>query len=199
MASPSLKALSTLKTTSRICLAGYLAWVFLLISGETAAAEGQLVDGVYLKATVRTPVQMTAFYEARGFPARATAILGKYCFVTVIVRNRSDRVVWLEPGRWTIKAEDGHVTAPMTPAAWSKEWNDVVLPAAQRATFQWTQLPKSRDLQPHEPVGGNLAFHGFTGKFALKMQFATGAMRDGRPIRAEFRGLSCGKDPEPQN
>ncbi len=37
------------------------------------------------------------------------------------------------------------------------------LPQANRSTFGWTQLPAVRDLQPDEPVGGNLVFPGTTG------------------------------------
>jgi len=119
--------------------------------------------------------------------------------VTVVIRNHSDRVVWLEPARWTVETEAGQVASPLTPGEWGAEWDQVGLPAAQRATFQWTQLPRSRDLQPHEPVGGNLAFRRFPGKFTLKMTFATGKARDGKPIRAEIPGLSCKVDPNTSN
>jgi hypothetical protein len=191
MESPSLKGWSSLKTTRLIGVGGILACTLFLFSGNASAVEGKTVDGVYLKATVRTPVQMAAFYEARGFPVKATALLAKYCFVTVIVRNRSNRLVWLEPAHWIIRSENGHISHPLTPAEWNKQWDRVGLPAAQRATFQWTQLPGSRDLQPHEPVGGNMSFRRFPGKFTLEMKFATGQERNGKPIRAEFSGLSC--------
>ncbi|MGW8247036.1 MAG: hypothetical protein ACWGOV_02905 [Acidiferrobacterales bacterium] len=180
-----------MKTTRLIGVGGILACSLFLFVGNTNAVEGKTVDGVYLKATVRTPVQMAAFYEARGFPVKATALLAKYCFVTVILRNRSNQVVWLEPARWSIQANDGRVVTPRSLEEWNKEWEAVGLPAAQRAAFQWTQLPKSRDLQPHEPVGGNIAFRRFTGEFSLKMDFATGPERGGTPIRAEFTGLNC--------
>lgn len=138
---------------------------------------------------------MSAFYEARGFPPKATALLSGFCFVTVIIRNRSDKVVWLEPARWKIQTDQGRIVSPLAPEDWGRQWDKVGLPAAQRATFQWTQLPKSRDLQPHEPVGGNLTLRRFPGKFKLKMVFATGEERDGKPIRAEIPGLSCDAGP----
>lgn len=186
-----------MKTTRLIDRAGILVCILLFLAGNANASEGKSVDGVYLKATVRTPVQMAAFYEARGFPQKATELLAKYCFVTVIARNRSNRVVWLEPARWIIRADNGRISRPLTPGEWTKLWDSVGLPAAQRAAFQWTQLPGSRDLQPHEPVGGNLSFRRFPGKFTLQMEFATGRGRDGRPIQAEFPGLSCDIDSSP--
>jgi len=142
---------------------------------------------------------MAAFYEARGFPVNATALLAKYCFVTVIVRNRSNQVVWLEPAQWRLEREDGQVAFPLTPGEWSELWDTVGLPAAQRAAFQWTQLPKSRDLQPQEPVGGNISFRRFSGKFTLKMAFVTGQQRDGKPVRAVFSGLDCNSGSRSQN
>lgn len=199
MVNPSSKALSSLKTISRVFVAVVIYGMLVMQAGNAVAANGKTVDGVYLKATVRTPVQMAAFYEARGFPVKATALLAKYCFVTVIVRNRSNRVVWLEPAHWVVQAENGPVAAPLTPEEWSKQWDVAGLPPAQRSTFQWTQLPRSRDLQPHEPVGGNIAFRRFSGKFSLKMEFATGPEREGKPIRAEFTGLDCGTGSELRN
>jgi len=153
--------------------------------------EGKTVDQVYLRANVRTPDQMAAFYEARGFPVKALEILRSYCFVTIIVRNQSNRVVWLEPLSWEISMANGNKARPMSRDDWERVWDSIALPAAQRSTFKWTQLPKSRDLRPHEPVGGNLAFRRFEGKFSLKMKFETGPERKGTPIRAEIGGLSC--------
>ena len=180
-------------------MGGILACTLLIFAGNTNAVEGKTVDGVYLKATVRTPVQMAAFYEARGFPPEATSLLSKFCFVTVIIRNRSDQVVWLEPSRWTIETHDNQIFSPLTPEDWSQQWDTVGLAAAQRATFQWTQLPKIRDLQPHEPVGGNLTLRRFPGKFKLKMVFATGEKREGKPVRAEIPGLTCDVPPGSSN
>ena len=172
----------------------------LALLGRGANADtGQTIESVFLKATVRTPVQMSAFYEARGFPPKATALLSKYCFITVIIRNRSNQVVWLEPARWTIETEDNRIFSPLTPEDWGQQWDTVGLAAAQRATFQWTQLPKIRDLQPHEPVGGNLTLRRFPGKFKLKMVFATGEKREGKPVRAEIPGLTCDVPPRSSN
>lgn len=161
------------------------------VFSPVSADDGKTVDGVYFRAKVRTPDQMAAFYEARGFPAGALKQLNKYCFITVIVRNRSNRVVWLEPSRWRARSGSGTLMHPMSPSDWRKQWDAVSLPAAQRSTFQWTQLPESRDLRPHEPVGGNLAFPGIKGKFRLELRLDTGADRHGPPIRTYFDGLNC--------
>jgi len=182
-----------LKTTSRAFVATVIVGALLTQAGNAvAAANGKTVDGVYLKATVRTPVQIAAFYEARGFPGNALAVLENYCFVTVVVRNRSNRVVWLEPARWSIQAGEGREISLRTLEEWSREWKSIGLPAAQQSAFQWTQLPQARDLQPNEPVGGNIAFPRFSGDFSLKMEFATGPGRDGSPIQAVFTGMDCG-------
>ena len=47
-----------------------------------------------------TAEQTAAFYEARGFPGEAIDIITTTCFVTVHVRNRSRKVIWLDTGRW---------------------------------------------------------------------------------------------------
>lgn len=197
MASRSSKAWNSLKTTSAgsgLCCLLLLALAQAPRSAQ-AAADGQTVDGLYLKATVRSPVQISAFYEARGFPAQATTLLARHCFITVIVRNRSDRVVWLEPGRWAIRGGEGNTVTPLSPGYWERQWDKIGLSAAKRSTFRWSQLPQSRDLQPHEPVGGNLSIPRIPGDFTLDTAFATGSGGSGPVIRARFPGLRCGPGP----
>jgi len=138
----------------------------------------------------RTPEQMAAFYEARGFPAAAIARIRTTCFVTVHIENRSRRVIWLEPDRWKITSH-GEILPRLDDVYWETQWDAIELPQANRATFGWTQLPAVRDLQPDEPVGGNIVLPGTTATFNLDAYFQTGKDRRGDLLMVRFENIAC--------
>ena len=151
------------------------------------------VSGIRVRVSTRTPAQIAAFYEARGFSPAARQLIAKHCFIGVSIRNESGRVVWLEPGRWTITGRSavGQAQSPLPEGYWRQKWREISLPAAQQTTFKWTQLPTIRDLQPNEPVGGNLTLSPITGKFSLEMTFDTNPDRKGDKLTVRFPGLFC--------
>jgi len=175
-------------------------WIVLLAAGLATAAAAALekpYPGPFVENAdflfvlmPRTPEQMAAFYEARGFPAAAIERIKATCFVTVHVENRSRRVMWLEPHRWKITA-NGKPLARLDAAYWETQWDEIDLPRANRSTFGWTQLPAVRDLQPDEPVGGNIVLPGSTTTFDLEAYFQTGQDRRGSPIEVRFENVSC--------
>lgn len=161
----------------------------ILVALSPAAAAAELV----IKVSPRASEQLAAFYEARGFPAPAVKLISGHCFIGVTVKNRTDKVVWLEPGRWRIVGADKSHKGirPLDNDYWQRRWQEIGLSPAKQATFRWTQLPKSRDLQPQEPVGGNIAIPATTGPLALELRFATGQGRTGPEIRRRVGGLRC--------
>jgi len=175
-------------------------WLALGLPVLAAAADAppshqqQTAGDVRISIRPRPPVQILAFYEARGFPAQARARIAAACLLTVTIRNDSEQVVWLEPARWTLETADGRPVRLLGPQWWAAQWDAVNLPPAQRATFGWTQLPAQRDLQPHEPVGGNLAIEPPAGAFRVLARFATGPRRQGEVLEMSFDGLVCPRD-----
>lgn len=150
--------------------------------------EGQ---GIVMSVSVRTPEQIAAFYEARGFPLAAIETLRSACFVTVGIQNRREDIVWLEPARWRFYDAAGNTFARLPRADWDARFKKLGVSAAHRATFGWTQLPESRDLRPAEPVGGNVTLKPVSGAFTLEARFATGADRRGAEIAVRFDKLTC--------
>ena len=139
-----------------------------------------------------TPEQITAFYEARGFPKAALDRLRKVCFVTVHIENKSQRVIWLETENWDL-AVDGERIPRVNKQQWTSWWDDINLPSANRSTFGWTQLPAVRDLQPDEPVGGNIILGGEVKHFDLQARFLTGQDKRGGMLDIQFRDIKCPK------
>jgi len=139
-----------------------------------------------------TREQMTAFYEARGFPRDAIDRIRKTCFVTVHVRNKSRSVIWLEQKNWRTSSNNKPLQR-LGSDYWSGQWDDIDLPLASRSTFGWTQLPLVRDLQPDEPVGGNVVFPGTTESFDLEARFYVGKDKRGGMLVTRFENIQCPK------
>jgi len=138
----------------------------------------------------RSPEQMAAFYEARGFPQTAIAMIRATCFVTVHIENRGRQVLWMEPDTWKFSSK-GRPLQRLDSSYWESQWDTVGLKQANRSTFRWTQLPAERDLQQHEQVGGNIVFPGTTGSFDLEAVLPTGQDRRGKQFSVRFENIAC--------
>ena len=171
----------------------------LLIAAHAHAIEqpypGPFVenDDLLMILVPHTPEQISAFYEARGFPKAALDRLRKVCFVTVHIENKSQRVIWLETANWDL-AVDGERIQRVNRQQWTSWWDDINLPSANRSTFGWTQLPAVRDLQPDEPVGGNIILGGEVKQFDLQARFLTGQDKRDGMLDIQFRDIKCPKE-----
>jgi hypothetical protein len=160
---------------------------------ESPPAPSVESDGLYMFVRLNTPDQMAAFYEARGFPHGAINRLRQTCFVMAHVENRSDKVIWLELKNWHFLTTQGEVRR-LDPSYWKHVWDEIGLSQANRSTFGWTQLPEERDLQPGEPVGGNVILPSTDAPFTLQADFLTGKDRRAGMISVRFENLRCAKD-----
>lgn len=174
-------------------VAGLLWAVPALSHAETPPAPSVEDGGLYMFVRLHTPDQMAAFYEARGFPRDAIERLRRTCFVMAHVENRGDGVIWLELKNWHFLTARGEIR-PLDRNYWDGVWNDIGLPQASRSTFGWTQLPGERDLQPGEPVGGNVILPATDEPFTLRADFLTGKDRRAGMISVRFENLRCAMD-----
>ena len=147
-------------------------------------------DDILMLLIPHTPEQMAAFYEARGFPSAALELISNSCFVTVHIENKSKRVIWLETANWNLSSNNMPIQR-LGKEHWDKRWDEINLPLANRATFAWTQLPVQRDLQPDEPVGGNIVLNGNIRKFNLEARFLTGRDKRGGMLEVRFQDVEC--------
>lgn len=159
------------------------------LSTAVAAADRLRVDGIEIGFSVRTPEQIVAFYTGRGMPVAAAQRLAAHCMVTVGIENGRDDIVWLEPARWRYTDAKGKSVARLNRAYWNKELRRLKVPAANRATFGWTQLPERRDLQPSEPVGGNVLLDA-AGPVRIEAIFPLGTARE-KELKLPLPPLEC--------
>lgn len=153
-----------------------------------AYAEGKA--SVELEFKPRTPDQMSAFYEARGFPDAMIKPLHAQCFITVRVTNTGQEVVWLDLARWTFTV-NGAPLQRYHRNYWLEKWKTMGMPAASRSTFRWTLLPEQLDYQPGESEGGNIILPRVKDPIHLHAEFATGKDRKGPTIKLDFDNLRC--------
>ncbi len=150
-------------------------------------------DDLLMVLIPHTPEQMTAFYEARGFPKEALALIDDACFITVHIENKSQRVIWLETANWQLSSNKRKIQL-RDKADWDARWDEIELPLANRSTFGWTQLPVQRDLQPDEPVGGNIVLDSDIETFDLEAHFSTGANKRDGMLDIRFQNINCPKE-----
>jgi len=146
---------------------------------HAAVATAQLPEehetgnhGLRLRVMERTPAQIAAFYEARGFPEQAIARLREACFLTVTLDNQRDDRLALE--RWRFLA-NGEPLERRDRAYWQTQWQALGLSRGSRATFGWTLMPESRELYPTEPVAGNITLAPTRQPFTLVARLRTAA------------------------
>ena len=162
-----------------------------LFSAVAHASDEAAVDGIVFSISSRTPDQLVAFYSARGFPANALQYLTRRCFLTIGIRNRRQDVVWLELTKWRFIDAQGREVQRIRRNDWDQRWKEINLPKPARAAFGWTQLPESRDLQPDEPIGGNVALLPPQGSFTLQANFRIGHAKNGRVVSVRVPDLTC--------
>jgi len=143
----------------------------------------------------RTPEQMAAFYEGRGFPKKAIEATTQHCFITVGMRNLSKTMLWLDQSRWRIYNDQGTI-ARTSRDQWKQKWQQLDVPLANQATFTWTLLPETRDLHPDEPVGGNITLQATDQAFMVEAVFATGNDKKGKPLVIKIENVHCLKNGE---
>jgi hypothetical protein len=176
-----------------LLLAGLLWGVSALVRAETPPTPSVENEGLYMFVRLNTPDQMAAFYEARGFPDNAIERLRRTCFVMAHIENRGDQVIWLELKNWHFLTAQGEIHR-LDQSYWERVWEEIGLPQASRSTFGWTQLPGERDLQPGEPVGGNVILPATAEPFTLQADFLTGKNKRAGMISVRLENLRCAKD-----
>jgi len=181
----------TLTRLLALMLFGTLPWA----SAADRQFRGPYIenDAMLVGLIPRSPEQMAAFYEARGFPREAIDRIRQTCFVTVHIENKSPDTIWLELDRWSFTS-NGKPLPRLDAGYWKAQWDSIDLRQASRSTFGWTQLPPVRDLQPDEPVGGNLVFPGETETLNIEARFRSGADRQGELITIGFGNIRCNRE-----
>ena len=147
-------------------------------------------DEIFMRIVLRTPTQLSAFYQGREFNQAAIDEILKTCFITPIIKNKTLSVLWLELDQWRFSVDKQSIQR-IKRDYWSARWREVDLPQAHQSTFGWTLMPEMRDLRLDESVGGSVVVPMQSRPVTLKARFRTGANRQGEPKTIVFEGITC--------
>lgn len=170
----------------------------LLLAAQPAAGQeserGHTAENAALKVRLspRTPEQIAAFYEGRGFPGRMVELLRDMCFITTIVSNKSEQVIWHDLDAWRFSTSEGAVPRVTRPD-WKARWADMDAPMPNQSTFRWTLMPDRLDFRPGESEGGNIVLPHTDSAIRIEARFYTNADRSGEPIILHFEDVYCAK------
>ncbi|MGD8408480.1 MAG: hypothetical protein PVF21_07700 [Thiohalophilus sp.] len=170
-----------------------LGLLFLLPFSATAKPSHES-DDLVVNLTPRTPQQIAAFYEGRGFSEAMIDVLRKQCFITVFIRNRSRDIIWLDLQHWKFTNTNG-VIIRRDREYWKARWQKMGIPLAHQSTFRWTLLPEQLNFLPDEREGGNIILPRDSQTITLHARFDTGQARDGKPIQITLDNLQCANNP----
>ena len=165
------------------------------VSQEKLTAKGTKFENQYfrLRLVPRTPNQIAAFYEARGFPSFAIAEVRKVCFITVGLGNRSKKKLYHDLSKWQFTDKDGVVQRVLRPN-WKQRWNKMGLEKRFQSTFRWTLMPEKLDFYPQEGEGGNLIFPRTGRPITLRTRIQIGKNKT-KIFEVTFKDITCAKDP----
>lgn len=150
-------------------------------------------DRLKLVVKPRTAQQMAAFYEGRGFPAKAIALTRTACFFTVGIKNKTRDILWLDTNNWQFNAATGPLER-INRNEWKHRWQGIGLDLPYQSTFRWTLLPAKLDFQPGEREGGNITLPRTDKTFSLHASFATGQNKQGPHIEIYMEDLRCARE-----
>jgi len=165
---------------------------------QTAVADGKnplkFEDSeVSVRLVLRTPEQLSAFYQGREFNQAAIDRILETCFITPIIHNKTLDVLWLELDNWQFDA-DKRAIARIKRDYWPEKWREAGLPQAQQSTFGWTLMPEVRDLRLDESVGGSVVIPMQSRPFTMTANFHTGMDKKGKIKTIVFEGIQCVSD-----
>jgi len=170
----------------------------LLMAESVLAApirSNWVVENEYIKLEMiaRTPEQMAAFYEARGFPKTAIRELGQMCFITTSLKNKSRDVIWMKLANWKFTGKQGPLKR-FHRNELKARWQQIGLAQQYQSTFRWTLIPEVLDYRPDEREGGNIVLQRTDQPFSLQAQFIMGAEQDGKRLSVKIGDLRCAQD-----
>jgi len=176
----------------------YCSLLLILFSGVCNAADTRPVrpqlgnKDFTLRLAPRSPNQIAAFYEARGFPRVAVDEARKACFITVGLRNNSDTIVWFDLGNWRFSTAKGRLNRIMR-NDWATRWKALGLDQRFQSTFRWTLAPEQLDFRPHEREGGNITLPYTDQAITISGEIYVGNQKN-RLYQVKFENIYCARD-----
>lgn len=191
---PPLAELSGIRALTALNRPTILLLLLVLLPLPLSAKPDYASDKLEVNLTPRTPQQIAAFYEGRGFSDAMIEVLREQCFITVFIKNKSRDIIWLDLDHWQFSNRDGKISR-RDRDDWKLRWQTMAIPLAHQSTFRWTLLPEQLDFLPDEREGGNLTLPRTGQPLTIQARFDTGQDRGGNPIQITLENIQCADNP----
>lgn len=169
-----------------------LTWL-LLIHNSLASSKPQYNSNLLqVTLTSRTPQQMAAFYEARGFQKNMLDKIASYCFITVYIKNKSNTIIYHDLSKWSFKRNTTKIKR-LHRNTLKETWDLMNIPLAHQSTFRWTLLPEELDFQPGEREGGNIVLPFTEQDLSVKATFNRQVKNKYIPLIIQLNNVKCKK------
>lgn len=151
-------------------------------------------DHFRLRLRARTPNQIAAFYEARGFPKFAIDKLKHVCFIGIGLKNKTRDIVKFDLANWRFHNREGAIKRYRR-EDWRKTWLNLGLAQRFQSTFRWTLMPERLDFQAFETEGGNIILPRSDLPFTVNATVIAG--KKNQAYKIEFNNVQCANDTRP--
>ncbi len=147
-----------------------------------------------LQLTQFLPDQTRAFFQGRGFAAKAANAISRSCVLRTIVGNTGladvDKVVLVDLEEWRVDAGFGR-KAIKRMREWQRRWETEGIPKAARIAFRWSLFPYRQEFLPGDANWGMIAFGPEPGMpFDLYFSWR----ESGKLHEGNLKGLQCAPD-----
>ncbi len=150
-------------------------------------------DEFRMRFTPRTPQQIHAFYEGRGFSKPALQSLQDKCFFTTGLKNTGKNIVLSDVANWKFSA-NGKPVKLYNRKDWKEHWTKLQLPLGHQATFRWTQFPIKLDFRPDEGEGGNVVIPRTRENLTFEATFYIQSNNAKTPVHVKVENMKCAFD-----
>ncbi len=161
------------------------------VDPETGLATWQTeTRGVQVRLTQISPDQARAFYQARGFSARAAERYARECVFMTVVRNLGDTPIHHRLADWRY-LHQGQRHPLRSKAQWAAIWKRYGVNEAARIAFTWAQFPATQTFAPGDWNQGMTTYRVGRGeRFDLEFVWRI----DGKPFSAILPEVHCAPD-----
>ena len=142
-----LSTLASLAVCSLVSVNGYatddIAWTYRARQGS-----------VTLTANPLGGTSRSAFYEARGFPAKAIRPYSQACAFSFGMQNSGTATLTTRLADWHAIGRDGRRVALRLPESWDAGFENDGVPPAARIAFRWAQFQAENTFEPGDWIMG---------------------------------------------
>lgn len=148
--------------------------------------------GISIQLVQRLPDQTRAFFEARGFSAKAADRIARACVFQTIFRNDGNQPLSYDLENWRIRHQ-GKSLSLRTRERWDELWEQGGANQAARIALRWSLLPSQQHFESGDYNWGMTSFGLPPGQI---FDLSIAVTRNETSLTRKIPGIICAADRE---